>query len=73
MKLLKCYENGNHIVKILDDGTKIKETGHAEAVCLPGMKSGYKKWVPSDEDHFTYDLPENADIKITDYCDAGCA
>lgn len=73
MKLLKCYENGNHIVKILDDGTKIKETGHAEAVCLPGMKSGYKKWVPSDEDHFTYDFPENADIKITDYCDAGCA
>lgn len=73
MKLLNCYENGNHIVKILDDGTKIKETGHAEAVCLPGMKSGYKKWVPSDEDHFTYDFPENADIKITDYCDAGCA
>ena len=73
MKLLKCYENGNHIVKILDDGTKIKETGHAEAVCLPGMKSGYKKWVPSDEVHFTYDFPENADIKITDYCDAGCA
>lgn len=73
MKLLKCYENGNHIVKILEDGTKIKETGHAEAVCLPGMKSGYKKWVPSDEDHFTYDFPENADIKITDYCDAGCA
>ena len=73
MKLLKCYENGNHIVRIFDDGTKIKETGHAEAVCLPGMKSGYKKWVPSDEDHFTYDFPENADIKITDYCDAGCA
>ena len=23
MKLLKCYENGNHIVKILDDGTKL--------------------------------------------------
>lgn len=73
MKLLKCYENGNHIVKILEDGTKIKETGHFEAVCLPGMKGGYKKWLPSDEDHFTYDFPENADIKITDYCDAGCA
>lgn len=73
MKLLNCYNNGNHIVKILDDGTKIKETGHFEEVCLPGMKSGYKKWVPSDEDHFTYDFPENADIKITDYCDAGCA
>jgi hypothetical protein len=73
MKLLKGYENGNHIVRIFDDGTKIKETGHFEAVNLPGMKGGYKKWVPSDEDHFTYDFPENADIKITDYCDAGCA
>ena len=30
-------------------------------------------WVPDDADHFTYDFPENADIKITDYCDAGCA
>lgn len=73
MKFLKGYENGNHIVKIFDDGTKIKETGHFEEVCLPGKKCGYKKWVPSDEDHFTYDFPENADIKITDYCDAGCA
>lgn len=73
MKFLKGYENGNHIVRIFDDGTKIKETGHFEEVCLPGKKGGYKKWVPSDEDHFTYDFPENADIKITDYCDAGCA
>lgn len=73
MKLLKGYENGNHIVRIFDDGTKIKETGHFEEECLPGKKGGYKKWVPSDEDHFTYDFPENADIKITDYCDAGCA
>lgn len=73
MKLLKGYENGNHIVRIFDDGTKIKETGHFEEVCLPGKKGGFKKWVPSDEDHFTYDFPENADIKITDYCDAGCA
>lgn len=73
MKLLKGYENGNHIVRIFDDGTKIKETGHFEAVNLPGKKGGFKKWVPSDEDHFTYDFPENADIKITDYCDAGCA
>lgn len=23
-------------------------------------------------DHFTYDFPRNADIKITDYCDGGC-
>ena len=73
MKFLKCYENGNHITKIYDDGTKIKETGHFEFRPLPGMKGGPKVWVPDDADHFTYDFPENADIKITDYCDAGCA
>lgn len=73
MKLLKGYENGNHIVKIFDDGTKIKETGHFEFRPILGKKGGTKVWVPSDEDHFTYDFPENADIKITDYCDAGCA
>lgn len=73
MKFLKGYENGNHITKIYDDGTKIKETGHFEFRPLPGMKGGPKVWVPDDADHFTYDFPENADIKITDYCDAGCA
>ena len=73
MKFLKGYENGNHITKIYDDGTKIKETGHFEFRPLPGMKGGPKIWVPDDADHFTYDFPENADIKITDYCDAGCA
>lgn len=73
MKQLNVYENGNHIVRIFDDGTKIKETGRFEAVSIPGKKGGYKKWVPNDDDHFTYDFPENADIKITDYCDAGCA
>ena len=73
MKFLKGYENGNHITKIYDDGTKIKETGHFEFRPLPDMKGGPKVWVPDDADHFTYDFPENADIKITDYCDAGCA
>lgn len=74
MKFLKSYENGNHITKIYDDGTKIKETGHyLEFRPIPGKKVVQKVWVPSDEDHFTYDFPENADIKITDYCDAGCA
>jgi len=73
MKFLKGYENGNHITKIFDDGTKIKETGHFELRPLPGKKGGPTVWVPDDADHFTYDFPENADIKITDYCDAGCA
>jgi len=73
MKFLKGYENGNHITKIYDDGTKIKETGHFEFRPLPGKKGGPRVWVPDDADHFTYDFPENADIKITDYCDAGCA
>ena len=56
MKFLKGYENGNHITKIYDDGTKIKETGHFEFRPLPGMKGGPKVWVPDDADHFTYDF-----------------
>ena len=63
--------------EIVKDGgqTKVVIDGQEyTAYCIDkGMKGGYKKWVPSDEDHFTYDFPENADIKITDYCDAGCA
>lgn len=74
MKFLKGYKNGNHITKIYDDGTKIKETGKFELKLIPGKKgSPTMVWVPDDADHFTYDFPENADIKITDYCDAGCA
>ena len=67
MKALNCYQNGNHIVRIFDDGTKVKETGSFVT------EGKITKWVPNDDDHFTYDFPENADIKITDYCDAGCA
>ena len=54
-KLTHKYNNGNHIVKIFDDGTKVKETFDPNA------------------DHFTYEYPESFDLKITDYCDAGCA
>lgn len=52
--ILNTYTNGNHMVTIYSDGTKIKET-------LDPMA-----------DHFTYDFPENFDIKITDQCDGGC-
>lgn len=52
--ILNIYTNGNHMVTIYSDGTKIKET-------LDPMA-----------DHFTYDFPENFDIKITDQCDGGC-
>lgn len=49
------YRNGNHIVKLYSDGTKVKET------------------IDPNDDHFTYEFPESFDLKITDYCDAGCA
>lgn len=49
------YRNGNHIVKLYCDGTKVKET------------------IDPNDDHFTYEFPESFDLKITDYCDAGCA
>ena len=32
-----------------------------------------KETINPDDDHFTYDFPESFDLKITDYCDAGCA
>jgi len=63
-KILGHYINGNHLVTIYDDGTKVKSTGHWE-----DFDKGTKKWVDDDQDHFTYEFPENFDIKITDYCD----
>ena len=63
MKILNSYINGNHRVIIYDNGTKIKETG---------FYNTDGKWVETDDDHFTYDFPENFDIKITDQCDGGC-
>lgn len=32
-----------------------------------------KETINPDDDHFTYEFPESFDLKITDYCDAGCA
>ena len=31
-----------------------------------------KETINPDDDHFTYEFPESFDLKITDYCDAGC-
>ena len=67
-KVLGRYINGNHSVVIFEDGTKVKSTGHWEK----NTKNGANVWVEDDQDHFTYDFPENFDIKITDYCDGGC-
>lgn len=51
MNQLAKYQNGNTVVTIMDDGTKIREyEGLAETI-----------------------HPESIDVKITDYCDMGCA
>ena len=31
-----------------------------------------KETTDPNDDHFTYEFPESFDLKITDYCDAGC-
>ena len=49
--LLGKYINGNYMVSIFSDGTKVRE---------------------NNLDNLTPEFPENIDIKITDYCDAGC-
>jgi organic radical activating enzyme len=48
IKLISSYVNGNTVVSIYEDGTKVR-TGFGESV-----------------------FPESMDVKITDYCDAGC-
>ena len=48
---ISSYKNGNTIVTIYDDGTKIREI----------FKDGVPKY------------PESIDVKITNWCDAGCA
>lgn len=66
-RILGNYINGNHSVTIFEDGTKVKSTGHWEE-----FHEGTKRWIEDDQDHFTYDFPENFDIKITDWCDGAC-
>lgn len=68
LEKIGCYVNGNHRTVLFADGTKVKQTGHW--VDFDG--EGTRKWEDDDQDHFTYDFPENFDLKITDYCDGGC-
>ena len=49
--LIGSYQNGNYVVSLYSDGTKIRE---------------------NDLDNLTPSFPENIDLKITNYCDAGC-
>lgn len=67
-RIIGHYINGNHSTLLLDNGTKIKATGH-----WAQRNDGRKIWVPDDQDHLTYTFPENFDIKITDWCDGGCS
>lgn len=47
-----------------------KNGNHRAIIFDDGTK--IKKTIDPSADHFTYDFPENFDIKITGYCDAGC-
>lgn len=47
-----------------------KNGNHKVIIFDDGTK--IKETIDPNADHFTYDFPENFDIKITDYCDAGC-
>jgi hypothetical protein len=62
MAILGDYVNGNHRTILYDDGTRFRETG--------SYVDG--KWVADNADHFTFDFPESADLKVTDWCDGGC-
>lgn len=44
---------------------------HKVTIYSDGTK--IKETIDPKADHFTYDFPENFDIKITDQCDGGCA
>lgn len=68
ISVLARYVNGNHRVEIYSDGTRIRSTGHWEDIGY-----GNRRWVDDDQDHFTYAFPESFDLKVTDYCDGGCA
>ena len=43
---------------------------HKVTIYSDGTK--IKETIDPKADHFTYDFPENFDIKITDQCDGGC-
>lgn len=43
---------------------------HTVRIYSDGTK--IKETIDPNDDHFTYEFPESFDLKITDYCDAGC-
>jgi len=47
-----------------------KNGNHKVIIFDDGTK--IKETIDPNADHFTYDFPENFDIKITDQCDGGC-
>lgn len=50
---------------------KYENGNHRVTLFSDGTK--IKETINPDDDHFTYEFPESFDLKITDYCDAGCA
>ena len=48
-----------------------KNGNHTVRIYSDGTK--IKETFDPNDDHFTYEFPESFDLKITDYCDAGCA
>lgn len=49
---------------------KYENGNHRVTLFSDGTK--IKETINPDDDHFTYEFPESFDLKITDYCDAGC-
>lgn len=49
---------------------KYTNGNHKVTIYSDGTK--VKETIDPKADHFTYDFPENFDIKITDQCDGGC-
>ena len=50
---------------------KYTNGNHKVTIYSDGTK--VKETIDPKADHFTYDFPENFDIKITDQCDGGCS
>lgn len=48
-----------------------KNGNHTVRIYSDGTK--IKETFDPNDDHFTYEFPESFDLKITDYCDAGCS
>lgn len=58
--LIGIYKNGNYVVSIFEDGTKIRTNPLKPA---PGQQA---------DEYFNAAFPESMDVTITHRCDAGC-